>query len=254
MSYFGFNFRASSGFVTDGPGETYVIASDTYPTTRNGITFGWTVSGAITPTDVNSSNIPELAGYVLASNTTGVVQVFRVDLPATGKWAVRLAMNGQPSFTGNYVNLFDNAGNTGSYSGNSLANEFLDAVGAGFTSSTWLAGNSRIVVDFTSSIFRVEIGDPAGTGLDFTGLAHVSIEQLIPPPLRSAFQTPPWVDPSQPAAYLRGPRPSQEPALRGTMARAPQLDPSQPAALLLRPSSALALPAPTPTMGQCIYT
>ena len=37
----GFDYRATFGFVNDPPGDTYVLASTAYPTTFNGVTFGW---------------------------------------------------------------------------------------------------------------------------------------------------------------------------------------------------------------------
>lgn len=41
----GFDFRATSTFVTDPANCTYVI-DDLYPTTRGGVTFGWAVHRA----------------------------------------------------------------------------------------------------------------------------------------------------------------------------------------------------------------
>ena len=38
----GFDFRASSNYVMDPPGDTYVLPSTAYPTTFNGVNFGWT--------------------------------------------------------------------------------------------------------------------------------------------------------------------------------------------------------------------
>ena len=45
----GFDFRATSTYVTDPPTSTYVLASTAYPTTVNGVTFGWanTVAGRL---------------------------------------------------------------------------------------------------------------------------------------------------------------------------------------------------------------
>lgn len=83
----GWNFRQTSGYVTDGANETYAITSDTYPTTRNGATFGWTVAPS-GDRDRNSALDRRIAGIAFGSG----VGTFRVDLPATGSYSIRLAM------------------------------------------------------------------------------------------------------------------------------------------------------------------
>jgi hypothetical protein len=88
----GFNFRQTSGFVTDGANETYVLSGDSYPATRNGVTFGWedAPSG---DRDRNSGIDRRLAGMNFVSSAAGASAYrFRVDLPAAGDYAVRLAI------------------------------------------------------------------------------------------------------------------------------------------------------------------
>ena len=83
----GFNFRGTSGFVTDGTDETYVLG-DSYPTTRNGVTFGWTTAG-ITAADDSSALDRRLAGV---NYDASVPRTFQVDLPAAADYTIDLAV------------------------------------------------------------------------------------------------------------------------------------------------------------------
>lgn len=86
----GFNFRATSGFVTDPAGTTYVLDTDTYPVTRNGFTFGWldTPGGGRDRTTFSDAR-DRMAGI----NFGQAAQRFKVDLPGgAGTTDVRLAM------------------------------------------------------------------------------------------------------------------------------------------------------------------
>ncbi|HLM66577.1 MAG TPA: hypothetical protein VK358_03575, partial [Longimicrobium sp.] len=68
----GINFRATAGYVADGPGETYSVA-DAYPVTRGGATFGWTVLPS-SGRDRDSSQDRRLAGINQMLNGTGVAE------------------------------------------------------------------------------------------------------------------------------------------------------------------------------------
>lgn len=88
----GFNFRQSSAFAVDGVGETYVIG-DTYPTTRDGVTFGW-VNGPSGTRDRLFGD-RRLAGMNYVSDPTAAY--FQVDLPNPMTAQVHLAL-GDPAF------------------------------------------------------------------------------------------------------------------------------------------------------------
>jgi hypothetical protein len=92
MSY-QLNFRSTSGYVTDGAGQTYVLATDTYPTTRGGVTFGWETPGPTGHANRSTSLDVRLAGIGYRVNSSGgAAGIFRVALPATGTYNLRLAM------------------------------------------------------------------------------------------------------------------------------------------------------------------
>lgn len=94
MADYGINFRDTSGYVTDGAGETYCLdpgAGDTYPTTRGGLTFGWQLSGGSAfGRDRNSGVDARLAGMVQFAHTNDPETAdVRVDL--TGDITLRIA-------------------------------------------------------------------------------------------------------------------------------------------------------------------
>lgn len=98
----GFNFRATSGYVTDGTNETYVLATDSYPTTRGGFTFGY-VGTPGESRDRDSGVDRRLAGIHQADNATAQY-TFRVDLTSAGSYNVSIA-NGDTG-TGQAQQLF----------------------------------------------------------------------------------------------------------------------------------------------------
>ena len=85
----GFDFRNTTGFVTDPSGATYVLPTTAYPTTVNGVTFGWTKNSA-QGRDRNATLDPRLAGVNFANN--GSPATFYVDLPSAGTYNLSLAM------------------------------------------------------------------------------------------------------------------------------------------------------------------
>lgn len=84
----GINFRATSGYVTDAAGETYSLG-EAYPTTRGGVTFGWSVNLTSQTRDRFTTGDRRLAGLAF---TNSLSDYFRIDLPAAGLYDVHLAM------------------------------------------------------------------------------------------------------------------------------------------------------------------
>ncbi len=134
----GINFRATSGFVTDGANETYSIGGvDTsfYPITRAGFTFGWVSSGAgLDQRDRNAGVDRRLAGIVFSS-VPG--DYFRLDLPSTGNYDIHLALGDDSG--GNPVEwkLQDTTTLLATYTGTPGAGNFQDASGATLSAANW---------------------------------------------------------------------------------------------------------------------
>src|SRR5271157_2715224 len=86
----GFDFRNTKAFVSDPSGSTYVLPTLAYPTTVNGVTFGWANTFLVEGRDRNATLDPRLAGVNLVTN--GSPATFYVDLPSAGTYNVALAL------------------------------------------------------------------------------------------------------------------------------------------------------------------
>ena len=177
MANYGINVRATSGYVTDGSGETYSLG-EAYPTTRGGLTFGWDANLTSASRDRNAGNDRRLAGIIFWSNGAGYVKTFRIDLPSTGDWIIRAAFGDASATQQHYVSFRDNATTFASFSNVATgANEFADASGVVRTHAAWPGSNASISRTFGSTSFFIDIGDPSGTDGENTAFAHIYIEE-----------------------------------------------------------------------------
>lgn len=171
----GFNFRASSGFVTDGTNETYVLHSDTYPVTRNGVTFGWV--DPCDSRDRESGVDRRLAGINFGSNATGSIR-FRVDLPAAGNYNINLAAGD----TGSSQDIDCEFGDDASYStiANNVAvtaDQYIDAVGTIRSEANWPSLNQALSKSFSTTIFHVRLAGLSASAQNSV-IAHLFISQV----------------------------------------------------------------------------
>jgi hypothetical protein len=175
----GFNFRNTQPYVTDGANETYVVG-DGYPTTRNGVTFGWETSTAQIRDRV-AGNDRRIAGVNYQTNN-GSQSTFRVDLPATGFYQIHLAVGDGVAAQGDdywqikdgttVLMTIDKRGQ-----GTANAQRYRDATGTLLTNATWPTSEVATTQTFASTILRVVIGTPTAGSLA-TALAHLRIVQL----------------------------------------------------------------------------
>ncbi len=168
----GFNFRQTSGYVTDGATDTYVLPTDAYPVTRNGVTFGW--NAGVNSADRNASNDARLAG--IHFNSGGGYE-FRVDLPATGDYVVHLGVGDDSGGgTGSQtVDVKDNATTKFSLTSRtySTAHQFYDAGDNARTNVTWPGSEVGVTATFASTTFKLAIGSSG-----FWVVAHLFIHQV----------------------------------------------------------------------------
>lgn len=180
----GFNFRSTAGFVSDAADDTYVFVTDAYPVTRNGVTFGWTVTPS-EDRDRNSSIDARLAGIVFVTPSNQAI--FRVDLPSAGNYAVRLAI-GDASFA-NGVNdtvvvIDDSTYVIALTSMTPGAEEFYDATNVKRTSAAdWVSNNASSTQPFASTILNVAL-NPGGLIPSATPIAHLSVSEVTAPQRR----------------------------------------------------------------------
>ena len=173
----GFDFRATSGYVTDPTDCTYVLA-DAYGTVRNGVTFGWEDSISGQGRDRVNSVDPRLAGVNYQSNNN-VSKRFRVDLPAAGDYDIRLAVGDAANNANNQQwEIYDGSTLLGGVGPSSInAGRWLDATGALlYSSALWVANNVAVRYTFAGTILRVKIGINASGGL--TNLSHLFVSQV----------------------------------------------------------------------------
>jgi len=176
----GFDFRATSGFVTDPGFATWVTSSTAYPTTRNGVTFGWQVTTNLDSRDRNTAVDPRLAGINFVYNNVAPA-VFEVDLPAAGTYTINLAMGddlyGQCGggckieFRDGATSLFTIAepGTSGGM--------FFDANGNNLTAAAWPASNTTHQVTMSGTKLLVLVGANDGKS-DVTPIAHLAVTQV----------------------------------------------------------------------------
>lgn len=170
---FGFNFRATSGYVTDGPDEVYV-AGDVYPTTRstsngNSATFGW-LTAPDGSRDRDSGIDRRLAGINFANNVVD----FQIDLPSSGEHEIVVAAGDTGGNNdGDYV-LLDNATTIASFDEvGGINGWFADAMGTSHAEDDWPSNQVPRTHTFTSTTFVYRLnhdGDRANTVV-----AHVAL-------------------------------------------------------------------------------
>jgi hypothetical protein len=148
----GINFRASSGYVTDGANFTYSLGV-AHPETRNGVTFGWEISGVPVANRSTSYDV-RLAGIAYESNDGSHQRAFRVDLPTAGTYAIRLALGDATSGQGyQYAQFRDDTtafATIADTDGTAAAN-FDDATGTGYSAAAWPGSNTAITHTFSSN-------------------------------------------------------------------------------------------------------
>lgn len=174
----GFNFRQTSGFVTDGANQTYVLATDTYPTTRGGFTFGYENASIIDGRNRDSGVDVRLAGIHFIVNFVSDNPIFRVDLPTTGNTNVSLAFGDGAG--GNVQNIYavvkDDSTAFITLTGVAVdSNKFIDAQGTSWLTASWPGSNVAVTRNFTSTILRISLGGTTASAS--TCIAHLGITQ-----------------------------------------------------------------------------
>lgn len=167
------NFRATSGYVTDGGGQTYSIG-DAFPTLRAGLTFGWTsISGSIQTRDRTTSNGPRFAG-INFSGSTGVNE-FTITLPAPGVYKVNYAINdpgGESQST--QVTIKDNTTTLNTSGTLVTTTNIYDINGTSYASpSAYTAGTTPISLTFATTTFNLILTGSGGAGV----ITNLSVTQ-----------------------------------------------------------------------------
>src|SRR5208337_1257984 len=176
---FGFDFRNTAAFVTDPPGDTYVLSTTAYPTTVNGVTFGWMKPSPVGARDRNAKFDPRLAGINYVSNNSPAT--FYVDLSSAGTYNLSLAMGDagyEQCFTQCQVQFLDGSTVLDTVTGGpTKAGYFYDAQGNNWSAATWPTSNLSQQVTLTGTRLTVVVGTNKATG-DYTPLAFLGVAQV----------------------------------------------------------------------------
>lgn len=172
------NFRQTALYISDNANTYPELSSGiNYPTTTaQGNTVGWeTVYNGVSGRNRNSGNVPELAGCFVG--TTGDRPIYRIDLPATGTYPIRLA-GGEANYAALVpVEIQDTTTSLGSpITGSTSAGQrFKDATNTEYTNATWSGSNTAVNFTFTTTIARFIFGN--GSGLP--QFAHINVGAAV---------------------------------------------------------------------------
>jgi hypothetical protein len=166
---FAFNFRLTSGYVTD---PTYAVPglAEVFPhtyTNADGLSVngGWT--GIVQPGENNASgNDPRLAGCRYANNA-GTTREFQIDLssgsaPGAGNYAIDLAMGYAPGGARQDFQILDTAtllidGTAGGAGIATATGHYLDATLADVAATTSWTGTPAVKT-FATTTVNIHIG------------------------------------------------------------------------------------------------
>jgi hypothetical protein len=182
----GWNFRSSALVPgsTEPAHTTHVRGTDIYPVTRDGTTFGWETTAPGTILDRTSAD-PRTAG-VHAQANNGTQRTWRVDLPETGRYFVRVFVgDAQFAHSPIYFRVLDgsNVLRTVDYPFGTGIDEWANAgfnIGArshrnGSNPEYQVSEAFGEWYDFATTQLKVLIGYPTASGSLFTCLSHVEV-------------------------------------------------------------------------------
>jgi hypothetical protein len=162
------NFRGSSGYVTHGAGQTYMLGEG-FPTVRAGLTMGWQVG--VNATDRDTGVDPRFAGINWLDG--GATNDFTLTLPSTGTYNINYAVgDASGGSQGTQITILDNA-TTRDTSGtmSTSGTEFYDISGTKHaTSAAWVANSVAKSLVFATTTFVLRMNHPSGGAAVITHL------------------------------------------------------------------------------------
>ncbi len=164
-----FNFRATSGFVTDGANTVYVLPTDLYTGSviRGGQKFGWLDLTYVDGRDRSNTNDARIAGnnFIETGAIGSTPSTFQVDLLSTGTFNVEIDAGDATETDHVAYTVKDNTTTLYTFSdlATSAAQRFLDINGNEWTNATYGAGHTARSLAFSTTTFRFELTDLGGT-------------------------------------------------------------------------------------------
>lgn len=182
------NFRSSVPYRSDDSIYAHVQAgtSVNFPTvTAQGNTVGWEQIGASPYENSVSLTVDVRLAGAYASLVTGLPSIYRINLPAPGKYSIRCAAGRLDAARGANIRMFDDSTLLSEIipaQSQSAAGTFFDAANVELDKADWPVMNQSIDLTFTSNVLRIY---NAGTGSSATVwgyIAHFSVESASAPP------------------------------------------------------------------------
>ena len=148
----GFDFRSTSGYVTDPTNCYFVGGSDAYPTTYGTVSAGYSANAPGANVRDRSASVDARLAGIHFTTVGQPAPEFRIDLP-NGTYNFYCALGDATSSYHANATLYDGP-NTGavlfSYGDLSVpAGSFVDATGATYTAAAWPASNSPLSITVT---------------------------------------------------------------------------------------------------------
>ncbi|MDQ4421482.1 hypothetical protein OOT33_13725 [Sphingobium sp. DEHP117] len=141
MARYSYHFRASAGAWAEANPHTYVLNTDAYPTTRNGLTFGRaaTISSA---NDSSASGSARISGSIAATSAGQTVRIDLNDGPGTYRLYLGIGRITGSSTPGCRVLRASDDSELHIVPQTSVAaNQVMDATGAVMSVAAWLQSN-----------------------------------------------------------------------------------------------------------------
>lgn len=210
----GFDFRGSSGFVTDNATWGVPVLGESTPTvytagSGDNITAQW--MGGLNATDLVNTNDPRIAGVNSCLNIPSITRPFVIDLssgsaPGPGTYLCDLALGDALSAQKQWFKLFDDTNLlldlTNGGSGIATASgHFLDATGADIAATTTWTGTMALFTFTTNTV--VLYMNPDGVDDGFASQTTIAHFRLIKQDTPAGGFIGSWID-SEVGRYVRG--------------------------------------------------
>lgn len=184
----GFAFRNTSAYCGSDPANaTWFRPSDggggdTYPVTRNSVTFGSTNQTIANREDNDSARCSiGVAGRSYINNNAASSRRHRIDLPAAGQYDIKLSSRSPFGQTDPKIFIYDNATLlwTVSFTGTMGVEDHLDANNAVHTSAAlWAANNTAKRLTFATTTAFIDTGWGDGSHTGSTSINFLEVSQV----------------------------------------------------------------------------
>lgn len=176
MAWSGLNFRASSSFVTDGSGYTYVLPTDSSGTSRGGYTFGYVSTSGNDARDRSAALDARIAGMHFAPASRNA---FRWTLPSgAGTYNVRILMGDNDAGWSHQCVIKDGAGGStlATITGTASAARWVDTDGVTTITAANVASDAfgDIQLTFSNTVAEFQFGN--GSSSPHSTIAHIALE------------------------------------------------------------------------------